>query len=89
MEGVQKKGDQFREGYIQLLRNELKTGNNWIGFNFTQKAVRAAYGAQLIVKQENRNQKKEKKQNLDQENQNQENSILKHLSYLRMATVNL
>lgn len=55
VEGVQKKGDQFREGYIQLLRNELKTGNNWIGFNFTQKAVRAAYGAQLIVKQENRN----------------------------------
>ena len=55
VEGVQKKGDQFREGYIQLLRNELKTGNNWVGFHFTQNTVRAAYGAQLIVKQENRN----------------------------------
>ena len=31
----------------------------------------------------------EKNQKLNQENQNQENSILKHLSYLRMVTANL
>jgi len=41
VEGRRRKGDQQREGYIQVIQNLLTTGNHWIGVHLKGQAIGA------------------------------------------------
>ena len=41
VEGLKRGNDKQREGYIQVIRNRLKTGNHWVGVHLEGQSIGA------------------------------------------------